>query len=87
MKLKNGYILREVAGSTVVVPLDPTSTFCNMLRLNETGKFLWEKLAADVAEDELVSALVAEYEIDCDTARRDIETFLNSLREFKALEE
>ena len=87
MKLKNGYILRDVAGNTVVVPLDPTSTFGNMLRLNGTGKFLWEMLGRDVTRDALVDALVAEYEIDRETAKRDTDAFLNSLRGFGALEE
>ena len=87
MKLKNGYILREVAGSIVVVPIDPTITFQNMLRLNGTGKFLWEKLSSDVTSEELVAALMAEYEIDSQTATRDTEAFLDTLRGFGALEE
>lgn len=87
MKLKNGYILRDIAGSTVVVPLAPASTFGNMVRLNGTGKFLWEKLASDTTREELVSALVSEYEIDPQTAGRDTDAFLNSLRGFGALEE
>ena len=87
MKIKNGFIVREVAGSTVVVPLDPTHTFGNMLKLNGTGKFLWEKLSVDVTLDELVSFLVAEYEIDTSIAKRDIERFLESLRTLGALED
>ena len=87
MKLKNGYILREVAGSTVVVSIDPTSTFQNMLRLHGSGKILWERLAAGATRDELVSALLAEYEIDAETASRDTDAFLNTLRGFGALEE
>ena len=87
MKIKNGFIVREVAGSTVVVPLDPTNTFGNMLKLNGTGKFLWEKLSVDVTLDDLVSALVAEYEIDAVTAKRDTERFLASLRALGALED
>ena len=87
MKIKNGFIVREVAGSTVVVPLDPTNTFGNMLKLNGTGKFLWEKLSVDVTLDDLVSALVAEYEIEAVTAKRDTERFLASLRALGALED
>ena len=86
MKLKNGFILREVAGSMVVVPLDPTHTFGNMLKLNGTGKFLWELLGEDVTEDDLVSALISEYEIDRETAARDTERFLTALRTLDALE-
>ena len=87
MKLKNGYILREVAGSTVVVSIDPTSTFQNMLRLNGSGKFLWEKLSVGATHDELVAALLEEYEIDAETASRDTDAFLDMLRGFDAVEE
>lgn len=87
MKLKNGFILREVAGSTVVVPLDPTHTFGNMLKLNGTGKFLWEMLEKDVTREALVLALVSEYEIDERTAGFDTDRFLEALVSFGALEE
>ena len=87
MKIKNGFIIREVAGSTVVVPLDPTHTFGNMLRLNGTGKFLWEKLCTETTEEALVSALAEEYEIDIEIARADAERFFASLRSFGVLEE
>ncbi len=87
MKLKNGFILREVAGSTVVVPLDPMHTFGGMLQLNGTGKFLWEKMSTETTEEALVSALVSEYEIDAETAKADAERFFASLRAFGILEE
>ena len=87
MKLKNGFILREVAGSTVVVPLDPTHTFGSMLKLNGTGKFLWELLEKECTEEALSCALASEYEIDRETAIRDTARFLASLRDLGALEE
>ena len=57
-----------------------------MLKLNGTGKFLWELLGKDVTEDDLVSALISEYEIDRETAARDTERFLTALRTLDALE-
>lgn len=86
MKIKDGYILREVAGNTLVVALSPDTTFSGMLRLNETGKLLWEALQKDVTEEELVAALLAEYEIDETTARADVARFLDSLAAYGALE-
>ena len=87
MKIKDGYLLSEVAGTTVVVPVDPAHTFRGMLKLNGTGTLLWERLATDAEESELVALLVSEYEIDGATAARDVDAFLTMLRGFGVLEE
>lgn len=86
MRIKDGYVLREVAGNSLVVSLCADTTFSGMLRLNETGKLLWELLQQDVAEDALVSAITAEYEVDEATARADVSRFLDSLVRYGALE-
>ena len=44
MKLKDGFILRTVAGETVVLPTGGVTDFDMMITLNDTGKFLWERL-------------------------------------------
>ena len=86
MKIKNGYVLREVAGSTVVVPFGTDNTFANMLKLNETGKLLWEALAKGAEIEDLCALLVGEYEIDLDTAKADAERFVESLHRQGILE-
>ena len=44
MKLKEGFILRTVAGETVVLPTGGVTNFDMMITLNGTGRFLWEML-------------------------------------------
>ena len=87
MKICDNFMLSEVAGMTVVVPLGAESTFRNMIKLNDTGKFLWELLKEDTTFEALVSAMVEKYEIDEALASRDLTAFLDSLRSFGALEE
>ena len=87
MKIKDGYILSEVAGTTVVVPINPDHTFRSMLKLNATGKLLWEKLVVGASEETLTAAIVAEYEIDSQTAAADVARFLTTLRSYGVLEE
>ena len=86
MKIKNGFVLREVAGSTVVVPLGTDHTFKSMLKLNGAGALLWEALVKGAEIEELCALLVEEYEIDADTARADAERFADSLRRQGILE-
>ncbi len=81
MKLKEGFILREIAGQTVAVPTMGDVDLNMMITLNSTGAFLWEKLRKDVSVEELVSALLKEYDVDEATARRSVNGFVGKLKE------
>lgn len=86
MKIRDTYMLSDVAGTPVVVPLGAESTFHNMIKLNETGKFLWELLKNDISRDALADAMVKEYGIDRTVALTDLDAFLKALEDFGALE-
>ena len=80
MKIKDGFILKEVAGENVVIPTGSNLVDFNaMMTLNETGVFLWQHLEQDTTIDKLVDAVCAEYDIDRDTATEDIKDFVQSL--------
>ena len=88
MKIKSGFLLREVAGESVVIPLGGTTgNFGGMLRLNETGKLLWALLEKGASREELLSAMLAEYEVEKDVAAADIDGFLQKLRQGSMLME
>ncbi len=86
MKIRDGYMLREVAGTAVVVPVGADNSFGGMLKLNGTGKFLWEHLMEETDKEKLLSALLAEYEITADVAAKDIDAFLAALAKLNILE-
>ena len=84
MKIKDGFVLRKVAGSYIAVATGEESiSFNAMITTNETGAFLWELLKNDTTEEELLKALLAEYDVDEETAKADISEFLGKLREGK----
>ena len=57
MKRNESFLLREVAGKQVVVPLGKAAVeFPGMLTLNSTGVYLWELLKQEQTEDSLVEA-------------------------------
>lgn len=80
MKIKDGYILREVAGSHVVVPVRDAD-LNGMITLNDTGALLWERLQRGCSETELLQALCSEFEVDEVAAKADIGRFLDRLTE------
>ena len=87
MKLKQGFIMREIAGETIVVPSGDELKLNLMITLNGTGKLLWQKLEAGATMDELVQAMLAEYDVDEQTALSGAERFVTKLRENGFLDE
>ena len=81
LKLREGFILREVAGETVVIPSGDELDLNMMITLNETGRFLWERIAQGIEEADLVAALLAEYEVDEATAKAAVARFAAQLRD------
>ena len=69
MRIKDGFVLRDVAGQTVVIATGEASRdFHGMVKLNGTGRVIWEGLSrGDDAED---------IAVDLETAQRDVASFV-----------
>ena len=81
MKIKEGYLLREVAGSNIVVPVGSGNMdFSGVITLNEVGSFIWKQLDKDTTKEEVLNNLLAEYDVDKATAESDIDEFINKLK-------
>lgn len=82
MKIKSGFILRQLAGENVVVPVGAAgASFNGMIRLNDTGALLWQELAAGADEEQLVQKLLDSCEgAEAETVRADVRGFLDSIR-------
>ena len=88
MRAARDYIMREIAGETILIPSGSAAKkFNGLITVNELGGFIWDILAEDVSLDTIVERITAEYEVDADTARTDAEAFLDELRRVGALEE
>lgn len=87
MKLKKGFVLREVVGETVVLPSGNELNLNMMITLNGTGRFLWEMLEKGAEIGEMTDALLAEYDVDEATARASVERFVAKVRDNGFLED
>ena len=82
MKLKKDFILREIMGDVVLVPINQsTSQFNGLITVNELGKFIWENLEKVQDENELLQLILDEYEVDRDVAKKDLDEFLQVLKD------
>ena len=81
MKIKKEFILREIVGDIVLVPINKsTSKFDGLITMNEIGKFIWENIESAKDEEELLQTILDEYEVDKDIAKADLDEFLGKLK-------
>ena len=75
MKLKDGFVLRTVAGETVVIPSGDDMDLNVMITLNETGATLWKRLEQGADREDLADVLTAEYDVSRQQALADVDEF------------
>lgn len=86
MKVKGDLILREVAGESILIPVGSTALHIKgMINLTESGVLLWKRLQTECSEEDLVDAVVEEYDVDRETAAADVQSFLGQLRQLELL--
>ena len=80
MKQNPNYLLRNVAGSTVLVPVgEATKDFPGMITMNPTSTYLWEQLTEEKTEADLAQALLDRYDVTQAQAETDVAQFVKTL--------
>ena len=89
MKLKSGFVLREICGQKIVAAEGLQNiNFNKMLSLNDSAALLWEKFyGKDFETKDLADALVEEYGIEMDLALTDSARLVDSWRSAGVLDE
>ena len=81
MKIREGFVVRKVAGVNVVISVESKADDSNhMIQLNDTGLLLWDRLVVGAEKEELVQLLLGEYDVTEDVARRDVDAFIELLQ-------
>lgn len=82
MRIKEGFVLRQVAGQGVVIATGEASRhFSGMVKLNDTGSFIWGKLAQNLDDDAIARALASEYDVAPEQAAADVSAFVAKMDE------
>lgn len=88
MKIEKEFVLREIAGDYILVPVGNTALeFNGLITVNEVGAFLWERLKKDTTREKLIQDTLEEYEVDQETVIKDVNEFLNHLSEAGIIQE
>ena len=78
--IKQGYVAREIAGEYIAVPVD-SSCGAHIVVLNPVSKFLWDELKTEKTFDELLDAMLKNYDVSKEEAEQDLKEFLMQLIE------
>ena len=82
MRIKNGFVLREVAGQIMVIATGEASKdFHGMIKLNITGKVIWLALQEGLSEEDIAKRLQEQFDVDSETALRDTHAFLQQMED------
>lgn len=87
MRASKDFIVREIAGECILVPVGAAAAnFNGLVTVNEIGKFIFDVLAEDCTQEAVVERILEVYDVDRQTAAADLAEFLEKMREIGALE-
>lgn len=82
MRIKNGFVLREVAGQIMVIATGEASKdFHGMIKLNNTGKEIWLALQEGLAVDDIAMRLHEKFDVELEKATADTHAFIEQMKE------
>lgn len=82
MRIKDGFVLREIAGQIMVIATGEASkNFHGMIKLNETGKDIFVALQEKCSEAEIAARLQEKYDIEAEKAVADTRAFLAQMKD------
>ena len=82
MKIKEGFMLRQIADTFIVIPLNErVIEFNGLMTLSQSGALLWDKLGYDASLEELISLISNEYGVSREVAETDVKEFISTISE------
>ncbi len=88
MKINGRFVVRDIAGDTVIVPVGETALHYNgMITVNKTGAAIWNALEKGSDAVSLVNLITDTFDVDAETATADVKAFLDQMRKADLIEE
>ena len=88
MKLKQEFVLRTIVGETVLIPVgNLEDEFQGIITLNETGKFIWEKLVEGKEPEKIAEDMAEIYDVTKEQAYSDIDEICGQLKKLGIYEQ
>ena len=82
MKLKKGFTAVSIGKDRFIIEVGgSTVDLRSAMLLNPSAELLFTALFEERSEKELADILLSSYDVDADTARRDVSAFIQKLKE------
>jgi hypothetical protein len=86
MRASSQFILRNIADEYLLIPVgEAAMRIQGLIAMSESGAMFFNKLKKGCTKSDLVSALMAEYEVSESVATEDTDAFLHQMRYFQAI--
>ena len=81
MLLKNTFIFKEIGEEGMLIPIVGWNVNASKIfNLNETGTYIIKKLMDDVEIEDIIKAMLDEYQVDRKTLEEDLNEFIKELK-------
>ncbi len=88
MKVKDGFTLRNVIGENILMPTgDNIGKFDGTVIFNDVSAFVWEKMQTPVSREDLLGAILGEFEVDKETAEKDLDALIEKFSSLGLIDE
>ena len=87
MQAKPGFVLRNIVDEYILMPTgDNIGKFNGTVLLNSVSAFVWEKLQNPISREELLKAILDEFEVEKAVASADLDALLETLKGYDVIE-
>ena len=87
LKAKEGFVLRDIVGEKILMPTgENIGKFKGTVLLNDVSAFVWEKLQTPMSRDDILAAILDEYEVEESVAAADLDALLAKLADYGVIE-
>lgn len=86
MKIKEGFVTRDVAGEQIMVATG-AAKFSGLVRSNASAAFIINSLKQDVTKEDIVASMMEKYDAPKEVLEADVEKVLSALRSIGAIDE
>ena len=88
MKIKEGFVLREVAGQTMVIAVgEANKIFKGMIKMNGTAKDIWQYIEQDLDVNGIIKAMVEKYDAPESQIKDDVLKIISIMKQHHIVEE
>ena len=87
MVAKQGFVLRNVVDEHILMPTgDNIGVFGGSVVMNDVSAFVWEKLQNPMSKEDLLQAILDEFDVEKDAAETDLDALLVQLKEYGVID-